>query len=391
MPFENIIRWFSCHICLTILDIGIKLSNLIQKKIASLTKDFQGIGGKVNSSLIEYLQGIEEIKSYHANDFFYGKVEDMILNQQLKVANSMSVNYSFYLLVNAFLAYALPALIVILGVILVLKGEMTLGSILALYALSQQIQEPIRMITEMSQQKETSQQMEGRNSFLLEKPEKKKPYISQPLKEAHLSIKEFSYNESKPILENIRFEILDFDQLFIMGYSGSGKSTIAKILAGKLKLSEEDGSYVFNEQKVREQEIFSDQSVLLASQNPYIFSGTIKENLLFGRSISSEDITIALKISCFDEVVNQYGLDYKLVEQGKNLSGGQRQRLSVCRALLRKPSLLILDEPSYALNKSTARSMIENIRAYYKNLGKSLVILTHDEDLVKNDDKILYL
>lgn len=98
-----------------------------------------------------------------------------------------------------------------------------------------------------------------------------------------------------------------------------------------------------------------------------------------------------MQLSCFDEVINEYGWDYKVTEQGRNLSGGQRQRLSICRALLRKPSLLIMDEPSSALNHTLAKKMIENIRDYYQTISSALVILTHDEDLVGDRDRVLYL
>lgn len=251
--------WIMIVVVVTIL-IGLRISKYIQKKIAAITEEFQEVGALVNSSLIEFIQGIDDIKAYHSTAFFYQKMEDLIQGKQEKVANKMTFQYALYIVVNAFMAYALPSIVVISGMVFALRGEMTLGSILALYALTQQIQEPIRMITEMNQDKETSAQMESRNAFLLTDGDKQTRVIDEPLEQSDLCIHGFSFEHKNPLLQDIQLRLQACDQAFIMGKSGSGKSTLAKILAGKLFLNEVEGLLLWNGTPIDECTSLSAQS-----------------------------------------------------------------------------------------------------------------------------------
>lgn len=375
-------------VVLALILLGYKLSGLVQNRIAEHTKEYQVLSGEVNSQMIESIQGLEEIKGYDARLYFYKSIEDKIQVDQYKCSKKLSLLYSLYVGIQVLLAYALPAIVVILALILSLKGKISLGSILALYALSQQIQEPIRVLNNLNQDRQTSREMISRNDFLLRESKSKAVDEAGSLNEVMFHIKEFSYEEASPILTKIMGKIKAGDQIFIKGKSGSGKSTLAKIIGGLVPIEKEEGLILWNGKKYDNLNLGSNPSAsLIARQDPYIFKGSIRDNLFLGQSLDEDLIAKALDLSMFDEIVEKYGLDYQLSEQGKNLSGGQRQRLSICRALLRNPDLLILDEPSSALNQAMGNNMVGKIRKAYKDLGKSLIILTHDESLIEEGDE----
>lgn len=254
--------------------------------------------------------------------------------------------------------------------------------------LDDEIQEPIRVLNNLNQDRQTSREMISRNDFLLRESKSKAVDEAGSLNEVMFHIKEFSYEEASPILTKIMGKIKAGDQIFIKGKSGSGKSTLAKIIGGLVPIEKEEGLILWNGKKYDNLNLGSNPSAsLIARQDPCIFKGSIRDNLFLGQSLDEDLIAKALDLSMFDEIVEKYGLDYQLSEQGKNLSGGQRQRLSICRALLRNPDLLILDEPSSALNQAMGNNMVGKIRKAYKDLGKSLIILTHDESLIEEGDE----
>jgi len=131
--------------------------------------------------------------------------------------------------------------------------------------------------------------------------------------------------------------------------------------------------------------------ILKVSQESFIFKGTLRENILLADSNLEYNLEEVLKVSGLEEFVSKFGINYELLEDGKNISGGQKQRIGLARILIRKPELLILDEPTSALDENTSGKISLNIVNYINKYNIATVVISHKNDFDKYADEIIYL
>jgi len=201
----------------------------------------------------------------------------------------------------------------------------------------------------------------------------------------------FGYNKGKNVLENIDFSINEGQSLGIIGATGSGKSTILSLLyrfyepdMGEIFI---DGKNICTYKKDEFRNLFG-----VAMQNDFIFEGTLKENIVFGKDIEQDDIEKAVSISCAKEFVDVLSDKYEhmITAKGTNLSGGQRQRLLISRAIARNPRILVLDDSSSALDYKTDMLLRSAIKEGCRKDGV-LVLVSQRVSTVKDCDLILVL
>ena len=201
----------------------------------------------------------------------------------------------------------------------------------------------------------------------------------------------FGYNKGKNVLENIDFSISEGESLGIIGATGSGKSTILSLLyrfyepdEGEIILS---GKNICSYKREEFRELFG-----VAMQNDFIFEGTLRENIAFGKDIDEKDIEKAVEISCAKEFVQGllHGYEHEITSKGTNLSGGQRQRLLISRAIARNPRVLVLDDSSSALDYKTDLLLRSAINAGCRKDGV-LILVSQRVSTVKDCDLILVL
>lgn len=205
-----------------------------------------------------------------------------------------------------------------------------------------------------------------------------------------LEFKEFSFNYGKDVIfEKQNIKIFKQSIIGIYGKSGGGKSTVLDLLCGIIQPSE--GDIFFKNNKVN-QISDVDLNIALVSQNSQLLNLTIAENIAFGvqkekidrNSIQSIIELVGLK----DFILNKKeGLDFIIDDNSGNLSGGQIQRLSIARALYRQPELLLLDEPTSSLDEKNSKN-IKNLIYNLRNLTRSIIIVSHDKDLLDKCDYI---
>lgn len=195
----------------------------------------------------------------------------------------------------------------------------------------------------------------------------------------------YTYNDEKIILNDLCFHFQKGMSYAIIGPSGSGKSTIADLLLG---LISPDSGGIYSDGKSYSSEDMRG-NVILVEQQARIFSTTIRENLLMGLAMEDDDIWAALDVVDMSELVRKLPqqLDAVLEYQGANLSGGQRQRLAIARALLRSPSVLILDEGTSALDPNMRDKIVKRIKSLL--IDNILIFITHDESVSQLVDHIL--
>ncbi|EGA91147.1 cysteine ABC transporter permease/ATP-binding protein [Planococcus donghaensis MPA1U2] len=209
----------------------------------------------------------------------------------------------------------------------------------------------------------------------------------------HLSLEQFSFQYGEGFsLAPLNVEISPYSQVAIVGKSGSGKTTLMHLLAGLLPQSE--GRFYVNgvaRETISETSWFDQLSYI--SQHPYLFSGTIRENIEMGvtSDVSDEDVRVAAKKAGIAEMVStlEKGFETPIGEAGRGLSGGEKQRIALARAFLKKPSLILFDEPTTGLDLQTEKILQDSLRELKKT--STVITVAHRLHTIKEADIILFL
>ena len=201
----------------------------------------------------------------------------------------------------------------------------------------------------------------------------------------------FSYVENFPVLNNVSLEIQKGSTTAIVGSTGSGKSTLIKLL---LRLYDvESGKIIFDEENIQDLNIHSlRKNIGLVSQDIFLFEGTVFENIAYGNLDATEnEIWNAAKLSESDEFINLLPnkKDTIVGERGQKLSGGQRQRISIARAILKNPEILILDEATSAVDNETEAAIQRSLDTLKE--GRTVIAIAHRLSTIRNADVIYVL
>ena len=278
-----------------------------------------------------------------------------------------------------------------LGFYMALSGQVTVGSVMTFYALLAYFTEPIKNLIGLQPTIQTAFVAADRLNDILD-------LHSEEIEEGGETLPvidtlafqnvDFRYGNRELTLEDISFTISKGEKIAIVGESGRGKTTLAKLL---LRFYEpERGSILLNGGDVKELDLYAlRRAVAYVDQNTFLFSDTIKNNLKLGNAEATDaEIEQVCSISRADEFIGKLplGYDTPLDENGMNLSGGQRQRLAIARALLKKPQLLILDEATSNLDTITEASIKNTISQV--NSDTTCMIIAHRLTTIRNCDRI---
>ncbi|HEY9885789.1 MAG TPA: ABC transporter ATP-binding protein [Vampirovibrionales bacterium] len=199
----------------------------------------------------------------------------------------------------------------------------------------------------------------------------------------------FSYNDSSPIvLKKLNLKIKEGEKVALVGTSGGGKSSLIALIPRLYEISE--GQLFVGNKNVLEYSLPDLRSLIsYVTQDPFLFSGTLKDNLLIAKpNATEEELNNALKLAKVDFLNKiENGINGIVGERGANLSGGQRQRISVARAFLKNSPLLILDEPTSSLDSESAKLINQSIKDLMQ--GRTVIMVTHKLDSLDDFDRIL--
>ena len=213
--------------------------------------------------------------------------------------------------------------------------------------------------------------------------------LDGPIESIEFSHVQFTYpGTDTPVLNDISFKVGHGGFLGVMGHTGAGKSTILKLI---LRYYEPDsGEVLVNGRNIQDITLDSVRNQMgFVSQDPFLFYGSIRDNVVYSREASEDEIEMALHLAGADEFVveMEQGIDTLVGDRGVMLSGGQRARISLARAMLMKPSLLILDEASSALDAETERRIQSNLLGTGES--RTTIAVAHRLSTIRNADEIL--
>lgn len=348
---------------------------------------------KVLLSTRENLTGARVVRAFCLEDeekeLFDKRNEELNKGRKFVGAIAAITNPLTYVLVN----FAIIALIYS-GAIRVNLGNLSQGSVLALYNLMSQILIELIKLANLIVTVTKAAACGGRISAVLEM----QPSLIIEEGEAAESCADFvclknvtvQYNdEADAALENVSLSVSKGETVGVIGGTGSGKTTLVNLIPHFYDVK--DGDVFVNGKNVREKHMQSylRERIGVVPQKAVLFKGTVRENLLWGREdATDEELWTALKIARADEFLQEkQGLDTIVEQGGKNFSGGQKQRLTIARALVRNPEILILDDSSSALDYATDAELRKGIRG----LNTTTFIVSQRASSVRDADKIIVL
>ena len=370
---------------------------LVQKKLAELAQEGMRESSIRNAILVEAVQGIEDIKLLRAESRFQNQWNHMnevsadISMQQRKIVGVLTA----WTQKIQGLTYAA---VVLVGCFAVMEGEMTTGALVACSILSSRMLAPISQITGILGRLQQAKVAKKSLDELMQKP------VDQP-DQAHLVHKEvlngdyelknvmFQYTEedSRPILALLHLKIKAGEKIAILGRNGAGKSTLLQLLAGMQSPS--NGSVHLDGLDISlidPADVRRDMALL--NQNAHLFYGTIRENLTLGAPLAKDnDILKALKVTGALGFVQEKkeGLDHLVLEGGVGFSGGQKQALLLARLLIRQPNILLLDEPTAAIDDIAEKQLIDHLKGWLGH--RTLVVATHRRAVLELVDRIIVM
>lgn len=393
------------NVWLTLIGIGFSLINFLvlakltaKRKEANLSTSLEM--GKVQGCAIAGIQSIETIKAGGQEITFYTKFGGYLakgMNSMQRLQNS-SLALS---VLPEFAKQMTGLLILLLGGLSVMEGQMTVGMLVAFYSMMTNFLRPLQEIFNFSS---NIQELTGNvvrvEDVMSNTPEADPPdeigfdAAGRPIVRLEGQVEvnnlQFGFNPNMPpLIEDFSLKLNPGKSVALVGGSGSGKSTIAKIVCGLYKpLGGEifiDGTDLSKIPSV----VFRN-TLGFVEQEFGIFEGTIRDNLtLLDRTISEENVIQAAKDAEIHDVIQNMPKGYETIlqENGGNLSGGQRQRLELARALVNNPSIVILDEATSALDAETEQLVMHNLR----RRGCSLIIVAHRLSTIRDCDEIIVL
>lgn len=395
LQYSNILAFVGAFIAL----INVLYLKLVSDKRADQNQKLLQERGKLGGIGMSGLQIIETIKATGSESDFFAKWSGYQA-KSLNTEQQLGVSSQFLTVFPAFLTGINNVIVLTIGSFLILKGKMTIGMLVAFQSLMTSFMGPVIEIVGLGAE---LQEMKGEISRLddvLKYPIDKEvenecigqlPYEGQKL-EGYIELNKITFGYSKlesPLIEDFSLSLKPGSRVALVGGSGSGKSTIANIVAGVYKPW--SGDILFDgKPRTSYQRTVINNSLAMVDQEINMFQGTIKDNItLWDETISELEIIHAAKDACIhDDITGRPGgYDHILNEGGKNFSGGQRQRIEIARALVQNPSILIMDEATSALDPIIEKKIDENIR----RRGCTCLIVAHRLSTIRDCDEIIVM
>ena len=347
----------------------------------------------LNANLSNSLSGILTVKSFNREKREFERI--LTSSDEVKSANYHAIRLSaaFIPIIRIAILFGFTATLLI-GGFMALDGEINVAMYSVLLFITQRLLWPL---TELGDTFDTYQRAMASfkriNALKDTQPEIKDGTVkSKGLNNSIMLEKvNFSYVENFPVLNNISLKIQKGSTTAIVGSTGSGKSTLIKLL---LRLYDvESGKIIFDDENIQDLNIHSlRKNIGLVSQDIFLFEGTVFENIAYGNLDASEsEIWNAARLSESDEFINLLPnkKDTIVGERGQKLSGGQRQRISIARAILKNPEILILDEATSAVDNETEAAIQRSLDTLKE--GRTVIAIAHRLSTIRNADVIYVL
>jgi len=389
--------WLLTLIALCVLPIQIGLTILGAPLFRRQYRDAASENARTQSHLVEVLSGIQTVKAQNVEMISRWKWQDLY-SKYISRTFEKTITGTALTETSQVLQKLSQLLVLWVGATLVLKGEMSLGQLIAFRIISGYVTQPMLRLSSIWQNIQELKVSFERLADVVDTPEESstddKQKIPLPPVDGRVVFENVAFTfpgAPNPVLQNINLEVPAGTFVGIVGQSGSGKSTLTKLLS---RLYDPDsGRVLIDNYDIDKVELYSlRRQIGIVPQEPLLFSGSVAENIaLTDPDATSDAIVNAASMACAHEFIMDLSSGYStsVGERGAGLSGGQRQRIALARTLLSNPKMLVLDEATSALDYDTERRVCDNL---LENLDHCTVFfITHRLSTIRRANMIVMM
>lgn len=368
----------------------------VQHKMHLLSENSMQASAQRNATLVESLSALETVKTLGAE----GRMQAVWEKTTLLVSRvgvkmrllSGSVGTS-----TLWIQQAVSVVIIIVGVYQIIEGNLSQGGLIAAYMLSSRIMAPVGQTAGLLMQYHSAATALTALDAIMQKPVERPVdanWISRPRLQGGIEFKKVAFKypqDEREVLRDVAFKISPGERVAILGRNGSGKTTIEKLIAGLYEPTA--GTVLLDGIDIRQLDPAElRRNMGYVSQDVNLFFGSLRDNIAMGAPHASDDAILeAVRLSGLTDFVNQHplGLAMPVGEHGQLLSGGQRQSVSIARALLNDPPILLMDEPTGAMDHTSEEEFKRNLVQFAAH--KTLLVITHRTSLLELVNRIIVI
>ena len=389
--------WLLTLLALSVLPIQVAITLMGAPLFRRQYRDATRENARAQSYMNELLTGIQTVKAQNVEMISRSKWQG-IYGKYISRSFKNNVTGTVLSQISKVLQKLSQLVVLWVGATLVLKGQMSLGQLIAFRIISGYVTQPLLRLSGTWQKIQEIKVSLDRIADVVdtqeESDEADRQKIPMPsiVGDVKFEAINFAFNTStREVLRNISIHIPVGTFVAVVGQSGSGKSTFTKLIPRLY--SPNSGRVFIDDYDIDKVELYSlRRQIGIVPQDPLLFAGTVSENVALADSdASSEAIIKACRLACANDFIMQLPTGYssQVGERGSSLSGGQRQRLAIARTLLERPKLLILDEATSALDYDTERRVYKNLIDHFR--GTTMFIVTHRLSTIIGADMIIML
>ena len=383
-------NWMMTLAVILSCSIPIGLSIIFGKKLQILEKEISKKNENFMGKVKDLLSGFFIIKSFQAENtaikLFDNENEELESEKENRKNTEGTINA-----ISSVLSGALQIAVFVVGAFLAIKGDITVGVVLAFVQLMNNIMEPIQTLPALFAKRKAASGLIDKMEGYAKSNEEEVGTLE--LKNINDGIKfedvSFSYNDDGELaLKDINLNFEKGKSYAVVGESGSGKSTILRlIMRGYLNYT---GDIKLDDKELKDVDSTSLYNLLsIVQQDVFIFNSTIKDNITLYKNFDEDKINKAIELAGLRKLIANKGIDFNCGENGVNLSGGERQRISIARSLLKNTEVLLMDEATSALDAETSKAVLDQILLLDE---LTRIVITHSlkkEELKKFDEIIV--
>ena len=387
-----IIDWRIGIANLITLPLGVLFSILMMGGYEEKSRNYQEAAKNMNTTAVEYIRGIQVIKAFNKSASSYGKFVDAVNSNRDSMLN-WYLSVCFYMtaameVLPSTLLFVLPT-----SLYLYMNGSIEVGNLIMCVLLSYACYKPlIKAMSHMDTMANVRVVIDEIKN-VMELPELERGNREENIRLYDINFENvcFAYNDEKKVFDNLSFSAKENKLTAIVGYSGGGKSTIAKLIAGYWNINK--GKISIGNVNLKDVSLEKNMEIVTyVSQENYLFRKSIIDNMrMANQNASIEEIKDACKkASCHDFIMSlPNGYETIIGESGSNLSGGERQRLTIARALLKDSPIVLLDEATAYSDPDNEAEIQKSIDALVEN--KTVIMIAHRLSTIIGADKIIVL